>query len=131
MYLIIGAEGNEYGITNVSSQGRVSITVVPPRQQASRSRSQTPFDHDFKSSVPPATASNFAGNVVETSSYSQVVNHPQITPSVCPLLLVFLVVVMLAPLLAVLPHPPRKNHTEKTQKKRRGEKQRIKKQFIE
>ena len=73
MYLIIGAEGNEYGITNVSSQGRVSITVVPPRQQASRSRSQTPFDHDFKSRVPPATASNFAGNEVETSSYSQAV----------------------------------------------------------
>lgn len=39
-------QGNEYGITNVSSQGKVSITVVPPRYRASRSRSRTPFDSD-------------------------------------------------------------------------------------
>lgn len=70
--ILLGAEGNEYGITNVSSQGRVSITVVPPRQQASRSRSQTPFDHDFKSRVPPATTSDFAGNEVESSGYRAV-----------------------------------------------------------
>lgn len=53
----------------------MSITVVPPRQHASRSRSQTPFDHDFKSRAPPASAHSFIGNNTEgTSSYSSVVS---------------------------------------------------------
>ena len=42
--------GNEYGLTNVSSKGRVSITVVPPRQHASRSRSRTPFEQNRSAS---------------------------------------------------------------------------------
>jgi len=49
--LIGSTQSNEYGITNVSSLGRVSITVVPPRHQSVlRSRSQTPFEHSSRAS---------------------------------------------------------------------------------
>ncbi|XP_067929222.1 tensin-3-like isoform X11 [Watersipora subatra] len=75
--------GNEYGITNVSSHGRVNITVIPPnkmgRQQSPAVVSASPVDsyssqQRFYSSSSPRspTSGNYNGNNsndVSSSSY--------------------------------------------------------------
>lgn len=69
----VPSDGNEFGITNVTSQGRVSITVVPPRASMPRSRSQTPFDHDY---VGPASQYGSGSEVFCEDSAVRGRGHP-------------------------------------------------------
>lgn len=51
---LLAAAGNEYGITNVSSHGRVNITVIPPNKLGQH-KTQTTTTHPIS---PPQTGSS-------------------------------------------------------------------------
>lgn len=57
--LVIPVAGNEYGITNVSSQGRVNITVIPPNKLGYRgplSPPAAPYSHRTQSTGSSANS---------------------------------------------------------------------------
>lgn len=59
LHVIYAGGGNEFGITNVSSDGKVSITVVPPRQLRGKS---LPRNHVTRLASPSPSQHSSARN---------------------------------------------------------------------